>query len=276
MHTAPLPQPAARPATVLEDTSAVRDLIRAASGLPPAAQPVTGADETVRFRPRHRPPLLLLQALDDGEATGEVVRVRQTPFVIGRLEGDFRFGFDNQISTRHAELFCVLQGGYYVWKLRDLGSTNGVFVRAARILLQPDQEILIAGRRLKVVFPNTLPSPPSRPTPNITSSWQLGPVAMPTAAAPRLIDVAAESPTFEIVLEGSEFWLGRDPASCRVILDDPLVSPRHARFFLDERRRWCVENCGSLNGVWARISEIDLGKGGEFQCGEQQFAVKIL
>ena len=32
---------------------------------------------------------------------------------------------------------------------------------------------------------------------------------------------------------------------------------------------------GSINGVWLKIKETRLGKGAEFQCGEQRFRIEI-
>ena len=72
-----------------------------------------------------------------------------------------------------------------------------------------------------------------------------------------------------------ESWIGRDPGG-RVVLNDPTVDPRHARVFRDPKRRWVIANSGSVNGVWARVEEIALERGGQFQCGEQRFIIKVL
>ena len=32
----------------------------------------------------------------------------------------------------------------------------------------------------------------------------------------------------------------------------------------------------SLNGIWLRVGEVPLERGGQFQCGEQRFLIRIL
>jgi hypothetical protein len=36
-----------------------------------------------------------------------------------------------------------------------------------------------------------------------------------------------------------------------------------------------IQNNRSLNGLWMRITEASLEKGGQFQCGEQRFQLKL-
>ena len=73
-----------------------------------------------------------------------------------------------------------------------------------------------------------------------------------------------------------EYWIGRDPRQCSIVLDDRMLSPRHARLHRDAKGRWHIENAQSLNGLWLRITEIALERGGHFQCGEQRFQIKVL
>lgn len=61
-----------------------------------------------------------------------------------------------------------------------------------------------------------------------------------------------------------ERFIGRDP-SCDVVINDPYVSPRHARLFRF-RGMLFVEDMGSTNGVyvnerkiWGRPTCIQLG-----------------
>jgi pSer/pThr/pTyr-binding forkhead associated (FHA) protein len=77
-------------------------------------------------------------------------------------------------------------------------------------------------------------------------------------------------------LPGAEHWIGRDSRRCSIVIDDRMLSPRHARLYRDAKGRWHIENAQSLNGLWLRISAIPLERGGHFQCGEQRFVVKIL
>ena len=73
-----------------------------------------------------------------------------------------------------------------------------------------------------------------------------------------------------------ETWIGRDPRDCGIVLDDPTTEPRHAKVSQNSKGRWVLENARSLNGVWLRVQEIGLDRGGQFQCGEQRFLFKVL
>ena len=72
----------------------------------------------------------------------------------------------------------------------------------------------------------------------------------------------------------TEHWIGRDSRLCSMVLDDPMVSPRHARLYRDKQNRWLLANAKSLNGIWLRINRIDLGPTAQFQLGEQRFSIR--
>src|SRR5262245_22964663 len=94
-----------RQATVLESVEEVRAQVRKAAATTEAVvTPRPDADrgqETQPFRPSARPPMALLYVLDDGDDTGEVVRLRGGSFVIGRVEGDLVIPHDGGMSGRH-------------------------------------------------------------------------------------------------------------------------------------------------------------------------------
>src|SRR5437588_432041 len=86
------PGMARRQATVLESVEDIRAQIRGAS-VPkePVDVPARTAEpdqEAKPFRPALRPSMGLLCVLDDGDDTGEILRVRASSFVIGRVEGN--------------------------------------------------------------------------------------------------------------------------------------------------------------------------------------------
>lgn len=74
-----------------------------------------------------------------------------------------------------------------------------------------------------------------------------------------------EGSRFELV--PGEYLLGRDPeASLR--LDDPFVSPRHARLQVGETVR--ITDLGSATGLFARLrSPVELLSGDEFRFGQE-------
>jgi hypothetical protein len=197
--------------------------------------------------------MALLCALDDSLDSGETVRIRVPSFVIGRTEGNLVIPHDGGMSGRHAEIARRFVDGRYRWSLRDLGSANGTFVRTARALLRGGQELLIGGAR-----------------------YRFDPPGEAAAPAPRLIEVRPQGDGLAFPVTGPEAWVGRDPRQCSLVLDRPLVSPRHAVIQARPRGHWIIRNAGSCDGLWLRVQEIELGRGGQFQCGEQRFLIRIL
>ena len=110
-------------------------------------------------------------------------------------------------------------------------------------------------------------------TTNATSLWQSSaPAATPGESWLCELAPGAEN---RLMLTAPECWLGSDPRQCQIVLDDPMVDARHARLFQDRLGKWHVEDDKSINGVWAQIDRINLGKGGYFQCGEQRFLFQL-
>jgi hypothetical protein len=226
----------------------------------------------------------LLHVLDDGETAGEVVRVRGGSFVIGRVEGDLVIPHDTGMSGRHAEIVRRSDGNGWSWHLRDLGSTNGTFVRASTVMLGHDQEFMVGVRLFR--FEGTAPiagaeEPASKAV--TTRKWEVPPRAgvgaggtIPGASPPALVEISKGAAVRRHALTEGEYWLGRDASTCAVVVDDPFVDPRHARLYRDEKGRWVLVNERSRNGLWARVAEVGLDRGGYFQCGEQRFLFKAL
>ncbi len=277
---------ARRQGTVLESVEEIRAQIRALAEKPvdapvtSSASTSTGASEadTAAYRPSMRPSMALLHVLDDGDDTGEVIRVRANSFLIGRVEGNITIPHDGGMSGRHAEISRRLENGEQTWYLKDLQSTNGTFVRASTIILNHEQEFLIGSRRFRYEVPVVAdPSAVSEAAANATRKWEsLGGTGAASGLAPLLIDISAGRPGQRFPLSGQELWMGRDPAQCSIVVDDVMVNRRHARIYRDEKNRFILANARSRNGLWARIQEVSLGRGGYFQCGEQRFFFKVL
>src|SRR4051794_9083594 len=115
----------------------------------PAPPPAAGTPTTPYFpvvpepkreRPVQRPPLGLLCIVDDGTQEGEWLRLRGERTVIGRSDGDVLIPHDVQMSGRHAEIVREMTAKGWRWLLRDLGSTNGTFVRIGMTVLRQDNE----------------------------------------------------------------------------------------------------------------------------------------
>jgi pSer/pThr/pTyr-binding forkhead associated (FHA) protein len=262
-------------ATVAESRAAAVAAVRGV-GVPAAAEP----GDTRAFRPVLRPPMALLTVLDDGCDSGEMIRIRAGSFVIGRVEGDLVIAHDTGMSGRHAEICRRLENGTYRWYLKDLQSTNGTFVRATSVVLGHQQEFLVGSRRFRFHAPAPLADPgasTSAAPANATRKWQtLSAGDIASALNPTLVEVTPGAAERTFVLSQPEQWLGRDPAQCAIVSDDPMIDRKHAKIFRDGHNRWVAMNAQTVNGLWARIQEVALGHGAFFQCGEQQFVIKAL
>src|SRR5262249_52526558 len=128
--------PIERSGTVLETEEDIRQALL--SGLkgqqqsvpvePRAPQPPTQASgrPASPFRPTVRPPVPILTVFDDGKLDGEVIRLREPRFTIGRTEGDLRFPMDGRMSSWHVEITHQVVGGLHRWVVTDLQSTHGL------------------------------------------------------------------------------------------------------------------------------------------------------
>jgi pSer/pThr/pTyr-binding forkhead associated (FHA) protein len=268
-----------RPVTVLESFDEARALARRAMTLREAGSSGTeepSIDVATPFRPTDRPPMAVLTVMDDGDDTGEKVRIRASTFLIGRVDGDLVIPHDGGISARHAEIVRRAEGGQFRWYLRDLQSTNGTFVRASVVNLNQGQEVLIGRGRYMYDSGAKSAAPNDNEPPDETRKWNIPSAKKLEAGLPALVELTPKGPGRRYLLTEPEFWIGREPGRCNMVLEDPTVDPRHARAFKDSKSRWVLENIKSLNGLWVRVQEIPLERGALFQCGEQRFLLKVL
>jgi pSer/pThr/pTyr-binding forkhead associated (FHA) protein len=272
--------------TMLEPISVVQELIkdRAAqqSSLTPAAaprhtmmEPLPAAAPTPvaeePFRPRLRPGVPRVTILDDGELTaGETVRIRDAITLIGRTEGTIRVPHDPLISSRHAELLREGATSPYRWMLRDLGSSNGTFVRCGKTVLSSDRLILLGSYRLRFQLPAAATQPAEEQLRTL-------PVDMRTivqAGCPTLVETTAAR-NMTISLTKPLLTVGRPGCGNDIELDDPLLASTHAKIVLERSGDWRIDAQPSRNGVWVQVASIRLTKECWFQCGEQRFRFEM-
>jgi pSer/pThr/pTyr-binding forkhead associated (FHA) protein len=280
----PPPTPAVSPAT----SGAVSAFGVARSAVTGATMPIP-APSVARFR-------LVLVARDGSEgasfALGETTD-------IGRSEGDIVIADDHYISPRHARV--TLRGGTYF--LRDLASTNGVFVRIpfvsrgargansgadngaddgadrpeqAGIPEQAlaDQELFLVGQqvlRFEVV---------KHADEGFGVASENGTLLFGTPAAPRYARITQR--TVEGVVRDvfhvrkAEMVIGRESGDI-VFTDDPFLSRRHAVVRvhgLDPANAtdptFALADLGSSNGTFLKIrDEVRLRRGTHFRIGQQ-------
>jgi hypothetical protein len=224
------------------------------------------------FFPTNRQPLAILTIFDDGSREdGELIRVRDSRFTIGREKGDVTIPFDADVSAQHAELRCQKQKGRFRWYLIDRKSTNGTFVRAFRASLSRESELIIGGRRYLFQLPE--PGAEATETDALqTQAYRAPSHTMIEQFVPRLTEAGVETDRARSCsINGKEIYLGADLHCQMAIEDDPFVNEKHARIYQDETGRWMIEDKKSLNGVWIRVKKFAMDRQSEFQLGQQRF-----
>ncbi|MEX2170665.1 MAG: FHA domain-containing protein [Pirellulales bacterium] len=215
---------------------------------PPAAG---GLITTPAYRPSQRPPAALMQVFDDDQDRGELVRIRRTPFDIGRQEGDLTVPHELQMSRRHARIDRRQVSGEWHWYLRDLGSTNGTFVRARRVRLRDKDEVLLGADLVRFLQPGG-----------------------PETAT--LVKVAPGRYEEKVTLKPGVHWIGTSSSQCLPLLQgSKFLDPKHLRLEVDAQGQWRLFDCGSTNHVWVRVEEVRLVDGCCFQAGEQRFSFHL-
>jgi pSer/pThr/pTyr-binding forkhead associated (FHA) protein len=234
---------------------------------------------------------LVLIARDGGE--GPSYGVTETTD-IGRTEGNIVIGDDRYVSPRHARI--ALRGGTYY--LRDLGSSNGVFLRIPFVQQvggsaggdgtgepnpeQPlgDQELFLVGQqvlRFEVV---------KHAEEGFGVASDNGTLLFGTPAAPRyarLSQRTVEGVARDVFhLRKAETVIGRESGDI-VFTDDPFLSRRHAVVRVHggpgsagagskAPRRFTLADLGSSNGTFLQIrEEVRLRPGDHFRIGQQLF-----
>jgi pSer/pThr/pTyr-binding forkhead associated (FHA) protein len=229
---------------------------------------------------------------------------------IGRTEGQIVVAEDPYLSPRHARI--VRTGGKFV--LRDLGSTNGVYLRLA-----PSRDANAMSRKNegeKVPSPTgTSPCEVAVPlrdqdlilvgqqvlkfevTPQATVGYgpasEHGTLLFGSPASPRyarLCQRSVEGITLDVhYIQKMETVLGRESGDL-VFMEDPFLSRRHAAVRLVEKNgsaltagtvpttpiSFALVDLGSSNGTFLRVrQDVDLCSGDQFRVGQQLFRVDL-
>jgi len=241
-------------------------------------EPARQDDSAQPFQPLFRAPVAILEICDDGAESGELIRVRSDSITIGRSDADVLIPHDSQISSTHARITRRLVGSTYQWFLTDLDSTNGTFIRVAKVSLVDGQLVLLGSHRYRFGAAQ-MPAAAPEPEPggrNQTRGWQqlsATDIARLTATLVRLNPDGTEQ---SYRLDRDELLIGTSPESCQIVLaGDPAVSKIHARVRRGTDGRFVLENVNSRNGVWLGIQEQRLQKTAHFQLGEQRFRLRV-
>jgi hypothetical protein len=278
--------PVERSQTVLETDEDIRQaLLSGLKSPPPTVAPEQPAEPTpavVRpagasvFRPTVRPPVPILTVFDDGKTDGELIRIRDSKFTIGRTEGDLRFPLDGRMSARHVEITHQVVGGLHRWVVTDLQSTHGMFVRVSKTHLTDRAEILVGGGRYRFeqsqADPGVADDSDSSPNTGSTRGWSEG---VGPFRPPALTELIGREIGNRILLVKGEYWIGSEPGCAVCRQDDPFCDPRHVRIYRGAKGGWNAEHNKTQNGLWLRMVQIACDAMILFQIGEQRFKLKI-
>ncbi|MBX3209853.1 MAG: FHA domain-containing protein, partial [Labilithrix sp.] len=216
---------------------------------------------------------------------------------IGRLEGSVIVGEDPYLSPRHVRI--VWSDGKLL--LRDLGSTNGVYLRLApsrdtsprRGSDSPEVAVPLVDQDLILVGQQVLRFDILKEAEGgFGPAQEHGTLLFGSPAAPRyarLCQRTVEGIARDVYyVRKVETVLGRESGDV-VFTEDPFLSRRHAAIRLLSRdgspsgasrppppaeARFALVDLGSSNGTFLRIrSDIELAPGDHFRVGQQLFRV---
>jgi pSer/pThr/pTyr-binding forkhead associated (FHA) protein len=211
-------------------------------------------DAVVRFRPHQRPPMAMIELLDDAGDRGEEFRVRADSLTIGRTNANIVIPHDSQISGNHVKVSRRLVNSEYHWFLTDLSSTNGTFLRVARNNLQASVPFIIGSYRY-AYRPAASPTvnESAETTPARTRGYQAPTAADLKRLTAALVRIATDGTETDFPLPADGARIGSDSSQCQIVIsDDPTVDRVHARIQVTDNGL-IIEDHKSLNGLWSSI-----------------------
>ena len=220
------------------------------------------------LRPTVRPPVAVLTILDDGSLeTGEDIRIRTERFVIGRESGDLVLPNDRAISASHAEIRRIDNHGRAEWRLVDLGTSNGTFVRVVGGTLYPETVMMLGLRQFQLS-----PAFAALATAQAADgTQQLDTSAAAASAWPTLVEKTDRDNKLVFPLRRAKVTIGLTGGGCDIEIDDPHLAKHHATIEQNAPGIWTVRSAESINGTWLSLTKAKLTACCFFRCGEQLF-----
>lgn len=209
----------------------------------------------------------LVEIKPDG-TPGKTAQIVKETF-IGRGNCDLSFPHDALLAVRHASL-RKREGKLF---LKDLGNSNGTFVRQRQDSELAPGDVFLLGRGLFRIATQRLDESPAaaQGTLVMTGAPRLQPG--PITAKLERIQLSGEV-IEEFGLGKPETTLGRTTGDL-IFKDDPYMSGTHARI-VAQPGRFILQDLKSRNGVYRKIQgEVELKDGDEFFLGEQLLRIEI-
>jgi pSer/pThr/pTyr-binding forkhead associated (FHA) protein len=240
----------------------------AGSPIPTMPVQVSAARTTTRRGERKNPGNLVVIVEDGSE--GRSFSLGEGQLDIGRIDGDIILEDDHYVSPRHARLRFI--DGH--WVLRDLDSTNHVYVRLRKPYPLKDADLLLLG--LEVLQFQTV----SDGERGLGHAMQHGTLLFGSPATPRrarLCQRTVEGVVRDVYhLFRDETVIGREMGDI-VFTGDPFLSRRHAAI----RRspitgEFSLVDLDSSNGTYVAIrGEVSLSNGDFLRIGQHLFRVDL-
>jgi hypothetical protein len=196
------------------------------------------------YRPTVRAPMAVIKVFHDGTTNFNSYPVLTDRYRIGRIDGDLVIVHDYWMSGRHAEIQRRRTDDRYQWFLVDLESTNGTFIRAHSVVLRHNDELFLGQERYRFCNQNGRAGL-IHATKGVGQQWWFKNRREPVGQS--------------------------TPCGIRCFSTDPFLDPVHAEFIQRSDGTWTIQDHDSQNGVWYRVSEVELKSNSAFQLGEQRF-----
>lgn len=226
-----------------------------------------------KFRPVNRPPMAILLIFDDCQETSEAIRVRKDQTTIGR-NADVSISHDQAIADQHARIIRSRVHGKYRWRVQDLESPRGLFVRVKKAILREGTEFLAGSHQYRFT------DAPETPQGNTKFRARLDAGSIPgnsmfqlDVGYPSIQRIRAETEE-QLWLIADDYWIGRDKSCGLCVPDDRLLADKHVQL-TKTSEGWQLSSYGVTNGFWVRMKEVRVTKSCTFQLGEQRFRLIV-
>lgn len=216
------------------------------------------------------PALARLVTVQKDGTDGQAYSLRGRSTDLGRTEGDILLGEDPYLSDRHARF--VTDGTR--WRVRDLDSTNGVYLRLRQPTELQDGDMILLGQQVLRFERLTQFEVPLGP------ASREGVLIFGTPEVPRVARLAQYTTegihrnTFYLYRD--ETMLGRENGDM-VFPDDPFMSRRHAELRIDRTAQtFTLRDMGSSNGTSVRVrGEVSLVNGDHIRVGRHLLRLDV-
>lgn len=208
-------------------------------------------------------PSVSFLVLSGPEGEGSLFQVQRSKTALGRTQGDVLLESDRFVDPLHASLRW--EAGAPV--LEDQGSVNGTWKR----ILEP--QVLVSGDEIRVGQQHFVVE--DRPSPSVELDGGLHYFVSLAHGGRLRVRQLLGGGRFgaQLVHPEDDFTLGSDHPA---FASDPHLSLMHARIWRESDGRVLIQDLGSLNGTWVRLTgPTPLRHGDQVLVGESAMCVVI-